>query len=379
MECIKDFDKNTKDKVKGRYRLLLVDGHNSHYTRGFLEYACTYQIIVLCYPAHTTHLLQGLDVVVFAPLKHWMSYERDKWERETGESVNKGNFLTIYGRAYLRTLTPKNIKAAFRKTGIWPYNRDVISTAGMAPSKETLSEAHLPIKTSTDVQAVVSLLKHMSLAERTSLLSSGPTKSSSALGNGEGSTHTTGGEHAVPIKQANVQLALAKETEAVSEAIDKLRDSDMAYLVASEPPNSQSTIPPIVSAPILISAILFSDYTPQTPTGIALLAALRESEVQKQQLRKHCIKLQAASILNELYCGKLRTQLAHQEEKKRAEKGKGKLMGDGLPCMLTGDDFYKKVVNHEANQQKAAKAKADRAEERAGLADVLAKWKKEEV
>ncbi|KIM87985.1 hypothetical protein PILCRDRAFT_56547, partial [Piloderma croceum F 1598] len=63
LEWIKKSDKNTSAKANGRYQLL-VDEHNSHYTRGFLEYARTHKILVLCYPAHTTHVLQELDVVI---------------------------------------------------------------------------------------------------------------------------------------------------------------------------------------------------------------------------------------------------------------------------------------------------------------------------
>jgi len=48
---------------------VLVDGHNSHYTQAFLEYATAHRIHVLCYPAHGTHVYQGLDVVVFGILK----------------------------------------------------------------------------------------------------------------------------------------------------------------------------------------------------------------------------------------------------------------------------------------------------------------------
>ena len=138
-------------KANGRYQLLLVDGHNSHYSRAFLEYARTHQILVLCYPAHTTHILQGLDVVIFATMKLYLSDERDKWERETGQKISKMNFLAIYGRAHLRTLTAENIKAAFRKTGVWPFNPNVISTEMMAPSKETFREGHLPIVPATPV------------------------------------------------------------------------------------------------------------------------------------------------------------------------------------------------------------------------------------
>ena len=38
VEWIKIFEKETRAKANGRDRLLLVDGHNSHYTQGFLEY-----------------------------------------------------------------------------------------------------------------------------------------------------------------------------------------------------------------------------------------------------------------------------------------------------------------------------------------------------
>ena len=73
---IEDFDKKTCDKANGHTRLLLVDGHNSHYTMDFLDYAREHNIQVLCYPSHSTHVYQGLDIVIFAPLKRRWSEER---------------------------------------------------------------------------------------------------------------------------------------------------------------------------------------------------------------------------------------------------------------------------------------------------------------
>lgn len=72
--------KGWTDGVIGRLRLLLVDGHNSHYTMDFLDYAQEHNIQVLCYPSHSTHVYQGLDVVIFAPLKHRWSEERRTFE-----------------------------------------------------------------------------------------------------------------------------------------------------------------------------------------------------------------------------------------------------------------------------------------------------------
>ncbi len=89
---IMDWDNLTRQKAKGQYRLLIVDGHSSHFTVGFLEYARNNKIEVLCYPSHSTHVYQGLDVVIFSSLKRAWSDERDKFER-TGPAVSKMNLL----------------------------------------------------------------------------------------------------------------------------------------------------------------------------------------------------------------------------------------------------------------------------------------------
>ena len=92
-EWIKIFDTETKDKVKeGEYWLLLVDGHNSHYTITFLLYACEHLIIIFCYIPHGTHIFQGLDVVIFSPLKKYIGEEWDNWLREYAAAMDKNSF-----------------------------------------------------------------------------------------------------------------------------------------------------------------------------------------------------------------------------------------------------------------------------------------------
>jgi hypothetical protein len=158
---IKQFDEQTCDKANGRTRLLLVDGHNSHYTRAFLEYARQHRIHVLCYPAHSTHIYQGLDVAVFGVLKQCWSEERDKWEREKGEKVTKSNFLAIYGAAHIRALTSETIKSAFRKTGVWPFNPKVVTDEMLAPARESSNQGHLPITPESPVRAIIQLLRDL--------------------------------------------------------------------------------------------------------------------------------------------------------------------------------------------------------------------------
>src|SRR5260370_33385835 len=54
-----DFDPVTSPVANGRPRLLIVDGHSSHFTRSFLEYAKEKHIVMICLPPHTTHVLQS--------------------------------------------------------------------------------------------------------------------------------------------------------------------------------------------------------------------------------------------------------------------------------------------------------------------------------
>lgn len=162
---IEDWDKLTREKANGRYRLLVVDGHSSHFTMGFLEYARNHKIIVLCYPSHSTHVYQGLNVVIFSVLKRAWSDKRDKFER-SGPAVSKVNFLGVYAKAHARAFTKENILTAFRKTGMVPFNPDVITEAMMAPSLETSVSTRLPLKLASPVQEIVDLISRHRACKR---------------------------------------------------------------------------------------------------------------------------------------------------------------------------------------------------------------------
>ncbi|PCH38862.1 DDE-domain-containing protein, partial [Wolfiporia cocos MD-104 SS10] len=153
VEWIKQFDVQTKDKSHGHQRLLLIDGHTLHYRKAFLDYAHAHQIVTICYPSHSIHIYQGLDVVIFSVLKWCWSQAWDKYELQTGEKVSKSNFLSIYGKVHLTALTAENIKAVFCKTGVIPLDWTVIYVETMAPSQTSLTWAYLPFQPPSLVQA----------------------------------------------------------------------------------------------------------------------------------------------------------------------------------------------------------------------------------
>ncbi|KAG2092293.1 uncharacterized protein F5147DRAFT_585922 [Suillus discolor] len=66
------------------------------------------------------------------------------------------------------------------------------------------------------------------------------------------------------------------------------------------------------------------------------------------------------------------------EEAKNNSKKRGKLMGNGLPCYLSGDAFYTRVVDHEKAAADEEVAKQARKEGREQHAAVLEEWKKTE-
>lgn len=66
---LKHFIKHIKERRVGGYQPLILDGHKSHQLVEFQQLCKESNIIALCMPLHSSHLLQPLDVGCFSPLK----------------------------------------------------------------------------------------------------------------------------------------------------------------------------------------------------------------------------------------------------------------------------------------------------------------------
>ena len=129
------FKPQTHEKAAGQKRFLFVDGHSSHLSLHLLRKAREFNINIIIYPSHCTHLLQGLDVVCFAPLKHNWAGEIRSFEKEHNWGITKNDFGKSFGSAYLKMFTPGLILQAWEKTGIRPFNYKIIPPEKLAPSK----------------------------------------------------------------------------------------------------------------------------------------------------------------------------------------------------------------------------------------------------
>ena len=111
--------------------LLLVDGHSSHYCPEAIRYAAEQRIIIFTFPPNTTHLTQPLDKGMFGPLKiAWRETVHNYLIKNPGMVISKHNFSDVFSEAWLKSMTPKNILAGFRTTGVYPLNRDAIKLPG---------------------------------------------------------------------------------------------------------------------------------------------------------------------------------------------------------------------------------------------------------
>jgi hypothetical protein len=126
LEWLKHFEKFTRTKTVGGYRLLVLDGHESHHSAAFEEYCCTNNILTLCMPPHSSHLLQPLDVGCFGPLKKAYSRQIENLVRTRITYISKEAFIPAFVEAFKATITKENIQGGFRGAGLVPYDPEVV-------------------------------------------------------------------------------------------------------------------------------------------------------------------------------------------------------------------------------------------------------------
>ncbi|KAK1837529.1 transposase [Colletotrichum chrysophilum] len=126
LDWLQHFDRHTKPRASGSYRLLIVDGHESHHAANFEMYCQENNIITLCMPAHSSHLLQPLDVGCFGPLKKAYGRQIEDKMRRGNTHITKEDFFPAFREAFTQALTVKNIQGGFRGAGLVPLSAESV-------------------------------------------------------------------------------------------------------------------------------------------------------------------------------------------------------------------------------------------------------------
>jgi hypothetical protein len=116
------FIPSTNSRVRGRYQLLILDGHGSHLTPQFDRICTENNIIPVCMPAHSSHLLQPLDVGCFAVLKRAYGRFVSDLARNAYNHIDKLDFLADYPRARIEAFQPSIIQNSFAAAGLVPIS-----------------------------------------------------------------------------------------------------------------------------------------------------------------------------------------------------------------------------------------------------------------
>ena len=126
LQWIQHFEQHTNQRTTGAWRLLILDGHESHNSIQFRELCAEKKIITLCMPPHSSHLLQPLDVACFAPLKKAYGHQVGELIRAFINHVMKTEFLPALHAAHTASFTPENIRAGFRGAGLVPFDPESV-------------------------------------------------------------------------------------------------------------------------------------------------------------------------------------------------------------------------------------------------------------
>ncbi|ELQ41143.1 hypothetical protein OOU_Y34scaffold00300g4 [Pyricularia oryzae Y34] len=126
LDWLQHFDKHTKSRTKGAYRMLVLDGHGSHQSPELEGYCKNNNIIPICLPAHSSHLTQPLDVGVFGVLKRAYGQEINNFIRAHINNISKVEFFLAFVAAYEVSMTKDNMAGGFRGAGLVPYNPEAV-------------------------------------------------------------------------------------------------------------------------------------------------------------------------------------------------------------------------------------------------------------
>ena len=119
----KVFVPQTQSENLDNARLLIVDGHGSHTSDKFMTTCYLNNVYLLFLPAHTSHVLQPLDLGCFSSLKTAYRKQIGDFNTLTDETrIGKARFLEFYSKARQIGLSKVNIQSGWRATGLYPKN-----------------------------------------------------------------------------------------------------------------------------------------------------------------------------------------------------------------------------------------------------------------
>jgi hypothetical protein len=132
--------------------ILFFDGHASHTSLEIIDLAIEQNIRLKCLMPHSSHGHQPMDVGVYHQAKVCMRkivaqfYTTTRWSK-----ITKSHFARLFGLLVKVAFLPEHIVAGFRKSGLYPLSREMITEHSKVKNSTlfTSTPAQNPSSTST--------------------------------------------------------------------------------------------------------------------------------------------------------------------------------------------------------------------------------------
>ena len=123
---MKHFNKYTTTRIKGLYRILVLDKYKSYESAEFQEYYKAYNIITLGLPPYSSYLTQPLDIRCFSVLKRVYSRQIKTFIKAYINYITKVEFFLAFIVVYKELIIAQNAQAGFRGASLVLFNPQVI-------------------------------------------------------------------------------------------------------------------------------------------------------------------------------------------------------------------------------------------------------------
>jgi hypothetical protein len=346
--------------------------------------------MLLGYPPHCTHALQGLDVVCFAIFKEVWKREVREYEDLHHRAVKADVFTGLFGKAYLEAFTPTLVKMAFEKTGIFPFNPEVIRPEQMRPSETTSVKGSFPVTLPSPVQRVVHALRshqptraEVSPPPRTRPTSEHQTPTPPSLSTPTSPSRTP--THTPKRTLSAIDPSDETPSKRARIVFSSLAESSASFLVHANPIKSSHRLaPPVFEHPAVIPAAEFGARAGHL-TREELSAENEALRTRNTALRAHVAardgiieRAHAQLVIQDLYGAKQRASLHAKENKSKIDRVKLKVFENGMGRHLTADEFIAAFEAQDAAIEAEDAARAQRrvakADKRAAGQNTQARW-----
>lgn len=134
---------SAKQNISGKPIILLFDGHSSHLSEATISAAYANNIFLFLLPPKTTHRLQPLDVLVFAPIQRAWS-KRAELRAAEGNPILRATVVAEYMDIRKDAMSAKVVVSSWKRSAHFPINRELFTDEDYAPSKNTSFVAPYP-------------------------------------------------------------------------------------------------------------------------------------------------------------------------------------------------------------------------------------------